>query len=202
MAAEIKKIDPAHPDRAFSRAREIVSRGGVIVYPTDTFYGLGADPKNAQAVKRLFRIKDRETDQPILLLIHDAAAVTDWASEVNEQAERLMKMYWPGPLTIVFKAKKQVPAGITGGKGTIGLRVPGNALTRKLLEYVKGPLTGTSANISGGGSVQTIGELDNRLLDRVDLILDSGPAPGGRPSTVVDVSTGQLIVIREGAVKL
>lgn len=172
------------------------------MYPTDTFYGIGVDPKNAQAVKRLFRIKDRETDQPILLLIHDAGAVTDWACEVNEQAERLMKMYWPGPLTIVFKAKKQVPARVTGGKGTIGLRVPGNALTRKLLEYVKGPLTGTSANISGGGSVQTIGELDNRLLDRVDLILDGGPTPGGRPSTVVDVSAGHVTVIREGAVKL
>lgn len=202
MAAEIIKIDSANPEPAFSRCRDVISRGGVIVFPTDTFYGLGVDPKNPDAVKRLFQIKGREARQPILLLIHGKDEVSDWAENVNEQAERLMQMYWPGPLTLVFKANRQVLPILSAGTGTIGLRVPGNAVTRKLLELVNSALTGTSANISGGASPRAVGELDTGLRDRVDLILDGGPTPGGKPSTVLDVSTGHVRVIRAGAVKI
>lgn len=202
MAAEIIKIDPAHPERAFSRCREVISSGGIIVYPTDTFYGLGADPRNPVAVKKLYSIKGRQEDQPILLLIPDQIVVKDWAAEITLQAEQLMKKFWPGPLTLVFKAKGDVIPELTAGTNAIGLRVPGSALTRQLLAYLGGALTGTSANISGGRSMETAEGAGETIGDRVDLVLDGGRTAGGRPSTVVDARTDQPKVIREGAATL
>jgi L-threonylcarbamoyladenylate synthase len=200
--AEIVKIDTARPGEAFARCRDVITGGGVIVYATDTFYGLGADPGNPAAVRRLFAIKGRPVDQPILLLIHDAGEVRNWAADIPPQAEELMRRYWPGPLTIVFKARKQVPDGLTAGTGTIGLRVPGNELTRKLLSFLGTPLTGTSANISGGPSPRSAEEAARAVGSAADLVLDGGVTAGGRPSTVVDVSSGSVVVVRAGAVKL
>ena len=194
------KIDPAHTERAYSRCRDVIRAGGVIAYPTDTVYGLGADPKNIRAVRKLFSIKGRQADRPILLLIKDASEVRDWASEVNPAAERLMKKFWPGPLTLVFKAKPNVMTELTGGTGTIGLRVPGNALTRQLLAALGTALTGTSANVSGRPSLCTAREASEVIGGMVDLVLDGGRAEGGNPSTVVDVSTERPKVIREGAI--
>jgi len=202
MTAEIIKIDPAHPQSAFSRCRNVISRGGVIAYPTDTFYGLGADPKNPVAVKRLFEIKGRKADQPILLLIAKADDVKMWTAEINPASENLMKTFWPGPLTLVFKAGADVLSELTAGTGTIGLRVPGNELTRGLLDFLGIALTGTSANVAGESSPQTAEGAAASLGDTVDLILDGGRTAGGWPSTVVDVSTGQPIVLREGALPL
>jgi L-threonylcarbamoyladenylate synthase len=202
MTAEIIKIDPAHPEFAFSRCRNVISRGGVIAYPTDTFYGLGADPKNPAAVKRLYEIKSRKADQPILLLIANANDVKMWTSEINPASEDLMKTFWPGPLTLVFKAGADVLRELTAGTGTIGLRVPGNELTRSLLDFLGNALTGTSANVAGESSPQTAEEAAASIGDAVELILDGGRTFGGRPSTVVDVSTGQPIVLREGVLPL
>ena len=202
MAAEIIKIDPAHRQFAFSRCREVVSRGGVIAYPTDTFYGLGVDPKNPVALKRLYEIKGRKVDQPILLLIAKAEDVIKWTAEINPASEHLMEKFWPGPLTLVFKARTDVLRELTAGTGTIGLRVPGNEVTRSLLDFLGIALTGTSANVSGGSSPQTAEDAAASLGDTVDLILDGGRTAGGRPSTVVDVSTGQPSVLREGALRL
>lgn len=198
--APIVTIDTAHPEQAFSRCREVISSGGVIVYPTDTFYGLGADPKNPAAVRKLFSIKGRQADQPILLLIKDSNDVRDWAEEVTRQAEELMKKFWPGPLTLVFKAKSNVITELTAGTGTIGLRVPGSALTLHLLASLGTALTGTSANISGGPNPRTAEEAATSFGDRVDLVLDGGRTAGGKPSTVVDVSAEEKKVIREGAI--
>lgn len=202
MTAEIIKVDPAHPQLAFSRCKNVISRGGVIAYPTDTFYGLGADPKNPVAVKRLFEIKGRKADQPILLLIAKADDVKMWTAGINPASENLMKTFWPGPLTLVFKARTDVLRELTAGTGTIGLRVPGNEVTRSLLDFLGIALTGTSANVSGGSSPQTAEDAAASLGDTVDLILDGGRTAGGRPSTVVDVSTGQPSVLREGALRL
>lgn len=197
--AKILKIDPAHPEAAFLQCKEAIRTGGVIVYPTDTFYGLGADPNNPAAVQKLFEFKGRQADQPILLLIHDIAEVQNWAAEISPQAERLMKKFWPGPLTLVFKAKKSVLPKLTAGTGTIGLRMPGNAQTLQLLSLLGSALTGTSANISGGRSLETAAEAQEALGDRVDLVLDGGKTAGGRPSTILDVTGKELRVIREGA---
>jgi L-threonylcarbamoyladenylate synthase len=200
--AEIVKIDPARPEEAFSRCRDVIFAGGVIVYPTDTFYGLGADPGNAAAVRKLFAIKGRQVDRPILLLIKDAGQVRNWAAEISTKAEELMKRHWPGPLTLVFKAKAYVLPELTAGAGTIGLRVPGNAPTLRLIAFLGTALTGTSANISGGPSPRTAEEAMAAVGGAVDLILDGGMTSGGKPSTVVDVSADQVILVREGSIKL
>ncbi|MEK6698241.1 MAG: L-threonylcarbamoyladenylate synthase [Nitrospirota bacterium] len=198
MAAEIITIDPAHPEIAFSRCREVLGSGGVIAYPTETFYGLGADPKNAAAVRKLFDIKGRQADQPLLLLIQDLSQVAEWAAVITPAAKKFMKQYWPGPLTLVFAARPEVLPELTAGTGKIGLRVPGSELTRRLLRDLGIALTGTSANRSGMKSPQTAEEAAAEIGDGADLILDGGRTPGGMPSTVVDVSEEPPHVIRKG----
>ncbi len=200
MGTEIITIDPAHPEPAFERCRNVIESGGVIAYPTDTFYGLGADPRNPDAVKRLFAIKGRPAGQPILLLLHDRGMVPEWAAETTAEAEALMDAFWPGPLTLVFPALPSVLQELTGDTGRIGLRVPGSAVTRRLLEALGTALTGTSANRSGGPDLQTARDVAGMLGDRVDLILDAGKTPGGKASSVVDVSAAGLTMVREGAV--
>lgn len=202
MGAAIITVDETRPEEAFSRCRDVVRQGGVIVYPTETFYGLGADPCNPAAVRKLFAVKGRKPDRPILLLIRDAADVRRWAAEVPADAERLMQAFWPGPLTLVFKARPEVLPELTAGTGTIGLRVPGSDFTRRLLGCIGTALTGTSANLSGGRSPETAHEAAEVLGGRVDLILDGGRTPGGRPSTVVDVSTVPPRMVREGVLPL
>ncbi len=197
MAVAILKLD-GPLDAVFARCREVVRAGGVIAYPTDTFYGLGADPRDPEAVRRLFTIKGREAGQPILLLLHDRSEVAAWASAVTPSAERLMDRFWPGPLTLVFPATPHVLPGLTGGGGTIGLRVPGNELTRELLRHLGTALTGTSANRSGGRDPRTVKEVMREVGDRVDLILDGGVTTGDRPSTVVDVTVEPPRIIRQG----
>jgi len=197
MAAAILTLD-GPLDAVFARCRDVVRARGVIAYPTDTFYGLGADPRDPEAVRRIFAIKGREAGQPILLLLHDRSEVAAWASAVTPSAERLMDRFWPGPLTLVFPAAPHVLPELTGGGGTIGLRVPGNELTRELLRHLGRALTGTSANRSGGRDPRTVEEVMREVGDRVDLILDGGVTTGNRPSTVVDVTVEPPRIIRQG----
>ena len=200
MRTKIIKIDPARPEQAFAQCREVVSSGGVIAYPTDTFYGLGVDPENPVAVKRLFEIKGRQKDRPILVLIADPADAGRWAAEITAVAAELMNRYWPGPLTLVFSAKAGVLPELTAGTGTIGLRVPGSVLARDLIGFIGRALTGTSANLSGRPSPRTARETAEELGDVVDIVLDGGETTGGTASTVIDVTAGMPRVIREGAV--
>jgi L-threonylcarbamoyladenylate synthase len=201
MAAAILTLD-GPLDAVFSRCRDVVRARGVIAYPTDTFYGLGADPRDPEAVRRLFAIKGREAGQPILLLLHDRSEVAAWVSAVTPSAERLMERFWPGPLTLVFAAAPHVLPELTGGGGTIGLRVPGNDLTRELLRNLGTALTGTSANRSGGRDPRTAEEVMREVGDRVDLVLDGGATTGGRPSTVVDVTVEPPRIIRQGTLDI
>jgi len=201
MAAAILTLD-GPLDKVFARCREVVRARGVIAYPTDTFYGLGADPRDPEAVKRIFAIKGREAGQPILLLLRDRSEVAAWASVVTPSAERLMERFWPGPLTLVFPAAPHVLPELTGGGGTIGLRVPGNELTRELLRNLGTALTGTSANRSGGRDPRTVEEVMREVGDRVDLVLDGGATTGDRPSTVVDVTVEPPRIIRQGAIDI
>jgi L-threonylcarbamoyladenylate synthase len=198
--AEIIKIEKGRPGEAFARCAEVIKAGGVIAYPTDTFYGLGADPRNARAVSNVFEIKGRGADQPILLLLHDRTDVTAWTSAITPSAERMMDRFWPGPLTLVFTARPDIFPQLTGKTGTIGLRVPGNEVTRALLGQVGNALTGTSANRSGSSSPRTLAEVMRELGDRVDLVLDGGVLAANMPSTVVDVTAEPPRIIRMGAV--
>jgi L-threonylcarbamoyladenylate synthase len=201
MAAAILKLD-GPLDAVFARCRDVVRARGVIAYPTDTFYGLGADPRDPEAVRKIFAIKGREAGQPILLLLHDRSEVAAWASAVTPSAERLMERFWPGPLTLVFLAAPHVLPELTGGGRTIGLRVPGNELTRVLLRNLGTALTGTSANRSGGRDPRTAEEVMREVGDRVDLVLDGGATTGDRPSTVVDVTIEPPRIIRQGIIDI
>ncbi len=198
--AQIIRINPRHPEQAFFQCRATLDSGGVVAYPTDTFYGLGADPQNPHAVRKLFSIKNRPANQPILLLISGPAEVNKWAAEITSEAERLMRLFWPGPLTLIFNANDKVLPELTAGTGTIGLRMPGNTLTRQLLAYLGNALTGTSANISGEKNPDSAAEIVKNLGEKIDLVLDGGKTAGGKPSTLVDVTRGEINIIREGAI--
>ncbi len=200
MTTKLVAIDPQDPEKTLRRCREVVRSGGVIAFPTDTFYGLGVDPRNAGAIDRLFSIKGRSAGQPILLLMSDAAEVPEWAASVTQAAERLISRFWPGALTLVFDARADVLPALTAGTGRIGLRVPGNELTRSLLRYVGSALTGTSANRAGESAALTADEVAGELGDQVDLIVDGGPTAGGLPSTVVDVAKDLPRIIRQGVI--
>ncbi len=182
-------------------AADIVRRGGLIAFPTETFYGLGAHPFDARAVQRIFDLKGRaRRDAPILVLIRSRADLERLAVEITPAAECLMEACWPGPLTLVFRASEKVPPVLTAGTGTIGVRLSAHPDVRRLLEAVDGPLTGTSANPSGRPPATTAAEVERVLGDGVDAILNGGATPGGLPSTVVDTTVMPPRLIREGRV--
>ena len=185
-----------------ARCRDIIRSGGVIGYPTDTLYGLGADPSNAAAVRRIFSIKGRNPDQPVIVLLSDRSRVDEWAADIPPSATRLMDRFWPGPLTIVFRAAPRVLPELTAGTGTIGLRVPGNAAVRALLGELGTALTGTSANRSGGPAPRTAADVLRELGGSVELVIDGGASAEERPSTIVDVTADPPRVIRQGAIEL
>jgi len=202
MAAERIIVTPETREEAFSRCRDIIAGGGVVAYPTDTFYGLGADPRNPRAVRRLFAVKGRSERRPVLLLIADADEAAAWVSSLPAQARLLMEWFWPGPLTLVLPARHDVLPELTGGTGRIGLRVPDSELTRSLLRFLGSGLTGTSANRSGGSDPRSADDVLDALGDRIDLVLDGGPSRAVLPSTVVDAAEDPPRVLRAGAVDI
>ncbi len=172
----------------------------MIAFPTETFYGLGADAFNSGAVEKIFEIKQRSRTSPILVLVNSFTQASDLVENVPLQAWSLITCFWPGPLTLVFKASDKVPGILTAGTGKIGIRIPSDPLTRQLLKTVAVPLTATSANRSGAENPTTAQEVAQSLGDQVALILDAGPTPGGQPSTVVDVTTSPITILRKGQI--
>ena len=185
---------------ALHQAASVVRDGGVIAFPTETFYGLGVTPWDSSAVQRLFALKGRSTaSSPILVLIRHRKDLESLISEISPSAELLMNACWPGPLTIVFRASSRVPPLLTAGTGTIGIRLSAAASLQWLLDAVDGPLTGTSANRSGALPAVTAQDVQASLGVDVDLVLDGGRTPGGFASTVVDTTVMPVRLIREGA---
>jgi L-threonylcarbamoyladenylate synthase len=200
--ANVLQVDFEQPDtssKAIKDIQSVLNSGGVIAFPTDTFYGLGADPFNSDAVSKIFRIKQRPADKPLLVLTD---SVIEWAtlvSELTDNAITLMEHFWPGPLTLIFKAAPGLPDALTAGTGTIGIRMPDHPFTRRFLETLERPLTAPSANLSGERELRTAQEVEKTLGDKIDLIVDGGPAPGGKSSTVLDTTTSPPTLLREGA---
>jgi L-threonylcarbamoyladenylate synthase len=196
---EIINFDNDHlQDVGLSRVAEVIRQGGVIAYPTDTFYGLGCDPFNEAAIDRLFAIKKRARGNPILLIICDPSLVIWLTSERGNLFERLSRQFWPGPLTMVLRASERLPSALTGESGTIGIRFPDHELCRRIVSAAGGVLTGTSANLTGQPSAATAEAVMNQLGGTLDLIVDGGPTPGGAPSTVLDLTLDPPRLIREG----
>ena len=185
---------------SISEAIRVVKFGGLIVYPTDTVYGLGCDPFNTLAVKRLIDAKGQRK-KPLPILASDIEHVKTVA-KVTETAEKLARKFWPGPLTIVLKKKPQLPEIVTFGRDTVGVRVPNHPVALELLRQGNGLLIGTSANISGKKSAVTAEDAAKQLGDKVDLILDGGRATLGKGSTVVNLADRRFRVERIGPISL
>lgn len=194
-------IDPGRPDPLVIRAAaDIVRRGGVVVFPTRCLYGLAADALNPAAVERVFALKRRPAVKPILVLVADPCGVRSLVEQVTPPAERLMQHFWPGLVTVIFTARKKLPANLTAGTGKIGIRVPSHPVAAALVKAAGGPLTGTSANISGQAGCHRVADLDPQLAAAADAVLDAGPLAGGTGSTVVDATAEKVRVLRQGSV--
>ena len=191
------------PDTEQTRIQsaEIIQHGGVISFRTDTFYGLGADPLNRSAITKLKQLKGRDDSKPILVLLADARDVVRFVIQRTTSFDRMAKLYWPGPLTLVGQARPEVADELTAGTGTIGVRLPSDPTVRALIRICGGSLTGTSANLSGHPPARSAQDVDSYFPMGIDLILDSGEAMVTAPSTVLDLSGPEPVLIREGAIR-
>ena len=198
---KVYKISHEHPaPEIIQQAGTIIKRGGIIVFPTRCLYGLGADAFNAEAVDRVFKIKQRPSQKPILVLIDRRRQLERLVSHVSKAASRIMDHYWPGGVTLVFKAADTVPHHLTAGTGKIGIRLPGHPVAAALVEALGRPLTGTSANLSAKPGCRRIGDLEPQLAQQLDAVLDAGDLKGGNGSTVVDVTARLPRILREGEI--
>jgi L-threonylcarbamoyladenylate synthase len=192
--------DSSRSKKQILKIKEILDVGGVIAYPTDTFYALGANLHNDEAVQTIYRIKKRPTSKPFIVLAHSVESLNSLVSDFTSDAEKLMEAFWPGPLTILFNVLPHLPASVSAYTGKIGVRVPGNPFTLKLLEGLNCHLTGTSANISGEKESSSALEVDTQLGSNISAIIQGGDSPGDKPSTIIDLTTTPWKIIREGAI--
>jgi L-threonylcarbamoyladenylate synthase len=181
-------------------AVDVLRRGGLVAFPTETVYGLGGDASNPEAVRRIFTVKGRPVTHPLIVHLGEVGMVKEWAAEVPEPAWSLAEAYWPGPLTLVLRRGDAVPDEVTGGLPTVGLRVPAQPLARELLAAFGGGLAAPSANRFGRVSPTTADHVRADLGDAVDLVLDGGPCTLGVESTIVDCTGAEPLVLRPGGV--
>jgi L-threonylcarbamoyladenylate synthase len=197
----IIKIDPVKPESdRIDEAAAILKRGGVVAFPTETFYGLGADARNEAAIDKIFGIKGRDFKNPILVVIGDVRHMEAFAADVPEVARKLMGRFWPGPLTIVFRAAPFVSTKLTAGSGKIGIRLTSHPVAMEISKRLGGPLTATSANLTGAPECSSAVEVISQLEGKLDRVIDGGHTPGGKGSTIVDVTVHPPKVLREGMI--
>jgi len=186
--------------KVFYVAAEVLDNGGIVAFPTDTVYGVAAAVFNIQGIEALYLAKERDASKAIPVLMSSSADLDRVANNVNPIALQLSERYWPGPLTLIVPRHPAMPE-ILGPNPTLGVRVPDHPDALALMR-VTGPLAVTSANLSGAPDARTAREVLDQLEGRVNLILDGGTTPGGRPSTVVDCTTPKLRVLRQGPISL
>ncbi len=189
----------AGDDERIGQAAQILSGGGIVVYPTETLYGLGADARNATALQRLVELKGREPGKPIAVLIDDVPMLGALVADIPPLAEALMRQFWPGPLTIVLRARASLSPVLTGGGDGIGVRLSSHRMATALVRSVGQPVTAPSANPAGKRPPRRVDEARAYFGSRVDFYLDAGCLPGEPASTVVDLR-GELRVLRDGAI--
>jgi len=194
-----KKLSPKLK-KQIEKGIVILRQGGIVAYPTDTLYGLGASMTSRQAVERIYRVKQRPPDMALPLLVADISQIEALAETVPEVARKLIEKFLPGALTIVLPASLSVPEIVTAGGTTVAVRIPAHPVPIALIEGIGAPLVGTSANVSGKPSPLTADEVYNQLGDKVDLIIDEGKPCPGTASTIVDVTGEVPVVTREGAI--
>lgn len=183
-----------------NRAVAVLNNGGVVAFPTETFYGLAVDPFNPLALNHLFALKQREISKPILTLVDDRESLSVLVQEIPTLYEPIMDVFWPGPLTLIFPARVNLPTLLTAGTSTIGIRQSSHPFARQLLRAFGMPITATSANISGRTAAVDAFEVKSQFGDKIDMVFDGGRTPGVGGSTIIGLKGGKLILIREGAI--
>jgi L-threonylcarbamoyladenylate synthase len=189
-----------HPLPAIAEAVTVLKHGGLVAIPTETVYGLAADARNPEAVRKIFALKGRPSDHPLIVHISGADRLAQWAVDIPEIAYRLAERFWPGPLALVLNKRGDVPDEVTGGQPTVALRCPDNALTQELLRQFDGGLAAPSANRFGHISPTTAQHVRDEFGDRAPLILDGGPCTLGIESTIIDLTRSPARVLRPGGV--
>jgi len=184
------------------RAAAIIQKGGIVAYPTETFYGLGVNALDEKAVNKLFIVKKRPTSKPISILISDLNWLQRLVKRIPPVAEELISQYWPGPLTIVFEANKTLPENLTAGTGKIAIRISSHPLAQRLGQLSSTPITATSANLSQMPPPISPEEIDEELKRHIDAILNGGKTAGDMPSTIIDVTIQPPVILRKGVITL
>ena len=187
--------------KGLKKAVECLLSGGVVAFPTESFYGLAVDSTNETAVKRLFSLKKRRPDSPVLILIPSVEVLKGLVKRIPPVADRLMEEFWPGPLTLIFEAGPNVSPLLTAGRDTIGIRLSSHPAARALAKGLGAPITGTSANISGRPACRTAEEIVSTFGGDVDVILDDGETQSEIASTVLDVTVHPPRILREGMIQ-
>jgi L-threonylcarbamoyladenylate synthase len=194
-------VNPKMPEpEVIQQAVEALRRGGLVAFPTDTLYALGADALALEAIERVLTTKGRHHGKPLSVLIATVAAAEGLTFHLSDGVRNLMQTFWPGPLTIVVKASAKLPATLVGPTGTIGLRLPGGVVAHAVLAAFGGPIIGTSANKTGGADPADAKSVQRAIGGQIDLILDGGRVSLGVPSTVIDCTAAPARILREGAI--
>ena len=203
MRAEIVKINSEKPEMSLIRyAADQIRAGEVLGMPTDTFYGLAADPFNLRAVDRVYDIKSRSRHKPLSLLIESVDQAEELARPLPEEFHALARRFWPGPLTVIVKAASRLPLKVTANTGNVALRVPNAAIPLEVVKAAGIPITATSANLSGASECTTAVAVRDQLQGRIAIIVDGGTSPREIPSTIVDLTDDEARwrILREGAI--
>jgi L-threonylcarbamoyladenylate synthase len=198
---EILRVDADNSEESIlTQAAEILANGGIIAYPTETFYGLGADATNEKAIEKIFVVKGRNFKNPVSLIIGQADDIYPLVQDVPQTAKKLMAAFWPGALTIVFLAADKISPLLTAGSGKIGLRVSSHPGAGGIVQKLKKPLTATSANLTGAPECTRASEVAQQIGDKIDAIVDLGSTPGTAGSTIIDITCDPPVILREGTI--
>jgi len=194
-------VNPESPHRdAVQEAAKLIHAGRIVAIPTDTLYGLAADPFSTEAVARVFAAKGRPASLPVPLVAADVAQVEAWLAPLTVAARRLAGRFWPGPLTLLLSAPRTLAKAVTAGESTVGVRVPNHVVAQAICRAAGRPVTSTSANVSGQAATADPDVVEASLGAAIDLLIDAGPTPGGPASTIVDASGSTLRLVRNGAI--
>ncbi len=201
FAMTIAKVTPSTLKRVLQKAVDTLKKGGIVAYPTETFYGLGARFDAERSLERLYDIKQRPKEKAMPLIIGGRELLSILTYAVNIQAKSLMDRFWPGPLTLIFNAREHLSEFITAGTRKVAVRLPGESFALHLARAASFPVTATSANPSGMTPARDAETVIEYFGDNIDFVIDGGPAPGGLPSTIVDVTGDRVEILREGVIK-
>jgi len=202
MSLVLKAEPPSYSPESIAQAARILRDGGVAVFPTETVYGIGADIRKAEAVGRVFALKNRKPSQPLMVHCASPVQMVVYVAEVPEWVQPLISRFWPGPLAMIFRSTDKVPSAVTGGGRAVGIRMVEHPVARDLLEELGAPIAGTSANRHGESATSRFAAVNPSLLEQVDVAMDAGLCGNDVPSTVLDVTCAPPRLVRLGAVSV